>query len=329
MKTTFLRRLTVLAALASFVFAPLVQAQQAAAWPNKPLRLIVPFPPGGSADILGRLIGQKLSEGLEQPVVIDNRPGGGTAIGAQALARSPADGYSLMIGTVSSHAINPAVNPKLPFDPVKDFTPISLVAAIPFAMLVHPSVPAKSVAEFITYSRERPGKLDYGSAGAGTSNHLAGELFEAMTGAHLVHIPYRGSAPALQDLLAGRLALMFDLVLTAAPHVRAGSVRALAVTGARRSAVLPELPTVAEAGLPGYEVSAWFGIFAPAGVPRPIVERLNAEIVKAMAAPDLRQRLVSLGADPLTSSPEEFAAYLKAEIAKWAKVVKDAGVKPE
>ena len=299
------------------------------AFPSKPLRLIVPFPPGGSADILGRGIAQKLGDGLGQAVVVENRPGAGTAIGAEALARSPADGYTLMIGTVSSHAINPALNPKLPFDPVRDFTPISLVASIPFAMLVHPSVPAKNVAEFIAYARARPGKLDYSSAGSGTSNHLAGELFEAMTGTHLVHIPYRGSAPALQDLIAGRVALMFDLVLTAAPQVKSGAVRGLAVTGAQRSAVLPDLPTVAEAGVPGYEVSAWFGIFAPAGVPKPVVDRLNAEIVKAMAAPDLRQRLVSQGAEPVTNSPEQFATYLKAEIAKWAKVVKDAGVQPE
>jgi tripartite-type tricarboxylate transporter receptor subunit TctC len=304
----------------------LVHAQ---AFPAKPLRLIVPYPPGGSADILARGIGQKLGESLGQSVVIENRPGAGTGIGTDATAKAPADGYTLMLGTVSSHAINPALNSKLPFDPVRDFTPISLVASIPFAMLVHPSVPASNVAEFIAYARSRPGQIDYSSAGNGTSNHLAGELFEAMTGTHLVHIPYRGSAPALQDLLAGRVALMFDLVLTAAPHVKSGAARGLAVTGSQRSAVLPELPTVAESGVPGYEVSAWFGIFAPAGVPKPIVDRLNAEIVKAMAAPDLRQRLISQGAEPVTSSPEQFAAYLNAEIAKWAKVIKVAGVQPE
>jgi tripartite-type tricarboxylate transporter receptor subunit TctC len=299
------------------------------AYPSKPLRLVVPFPPGGSADILGRALAQKLTEGLGQPVVVENRPGAGTAIAAEAVAKSPGDGYTLMLGTVSSHAINPALNPKLPFDPVRDFTPIAPVASIPFAMLVHPSVPVKDVREFVAYARRQPGRLDYSSAGSGTSNHLAGELFEAITGTHLVHIPYRGSAPALQDLIAGRVALMFDLVLTAAPHVKSGAVRALAVTGAKRSPVLPDLPTVAESGLPGYEVSAWFGVFAPAGVPQPVVARLNAEIVKAMSAPDLHQRLVTQGAEPVTGSPAEFAAYLKSEIAKWAKVTKDAGMKPE
>jgi tripartite-type tricarboxylate transporter receptor subunit TctC len=318
--------LTALLAAALCCAAPAAHAQ---AYPSKPIRLVVPFPPGGSADILGRALGQKLSEGLGQPVLVENRPGAGTAIAAEAVAKSAGDGYTLMLGTVSSHAINPALNPKLPFDPVRDFVPVSLVASIPFALLVHPSVPVKDVRELVDYARRQPGKLDYSSAGNGTSNHLAAELFEAMTRTHMVHIPYRGSAPALQDLIAGRVALMFDLVLTAAPHVKSGAVRGLAVTGDKRSGVLPELPTVAESGVPGYEVSAWFGVFAPAGTPRAVVDRLNAEIGRALAAPDLRQRLVSQGADPVTSSPDQFAAYLKTEIAKWAKVVKDAGVQPE
>jgi tripartite-type tricarboxylate transporter receptor subunit TctC len=296
-------------------------------YPTKPIRLIVPFPPGGSADILARAIGQKAGEGLGQSLVIENRPGAGTAIGAEALAKSPPDGYAIMIGTVSSHAINPAVNPKLPFDPVKDFTPVSLVASIPFAMVVHPSVPAKTVQEFIALARAKPGTLNYSSAGNGTSNHLAGELLKSMARIDIVHIPYKGSAPALNDLIAGQVLLMFDLVLTAAPHVKSGAVRGLAVTGAQRSAVLPELPTVAESGLPYYEVSAWFGIFAPAGVPRPVVERLNAEFVKALRDPDLRQRLASQGAEPLTSTPAEFSAYLRSEIDKWAQVVRAAGMK--
>ena len=299
----------------------------AQSYPAKPIRFIVPFPPGGSADILARAIGQKAGEGLGQSLVVENRPGAGTAIGAEALAKSPADGYAVMIGTVSSHAINPALNPKLTYDPVKDFTPISLVASIPFAMIVHPSVPAKSVSEFISLAKSKPGSLNYSSAGNGTSNHLAGELLKSMAGIDIVHIPYKGSAPALNDLVAGQVSLMFDLVLTAAPHVKSGAVRGLAVTGARRSSALPELPTVAESGVPGYEVSAWFGIFAPAGVPQPVVQRLNAEFVKALQQPELRQRLASQGAEPLTSTPEEFAAYLRSEIAKWAKVVKDSGMK--
>jgi tripartite-type tricarboxylate transporter receptor subunit TctC len=297
-------------------------------YPAKPIRFIVPFPPGGSADILARAIGQKAGEGLGQSFVVENRPGAGTAIGAEALAKSASDGYAIMIGTVSSHAINPALNPKLPFDPVKDFTPVSLVATIPFAMIVHPSVPANTVQEFVALARAKPGTLNYSSAGSGTSNHLAGELLRSMTGIDIVHIPYKGSAPALNDLLAGQVSMMFDLVLTAAPHVRSGAVRGLAVTGAQRSSALPNLPTVAESGVPGYEVSAWFGIFAPAGVPHPVVQRLNAEFVKAMQQPDLRQRLASQGAEPLTSTPEEFAAYLRSEIDKWAKAVKAAGMTP-
>jgi tripartite-type tricarboxylate transporter receptor subunit TctC len=298
-------------------------------YPAKSIRFIVPFPPGGSADILARAIGQKAGEGLGQSFVVENRPGAGTAIGAEALAKSAPDGYAIMIGTVSSHAINPALNPKLPFDPVKDFTPISLVASIPFAMVVHPSVPAKTVQEFVELARARPGTLNYSSAGSGTSNHLAGELLRSMTGIDIVHIPYKGSAPALNDLIAGQVSMMFDLVLTATPHVRSGAVRGLAVTGAQRSSALPGLPTVAESGIPGYEVSAWFGIFAPAGVPQPVVQRLNAEFVKALQQPDLRQRLASQGAEPLTSTPAEFSAYLASEIDKWAKVVKAAGMKAD
>lgn len=313
--------------LAALVLA--AQAVHAQAYPSRPIRLVVPFPPGGSADILGRALGQKLGERLGQSVVVENRPGAGTAIAAELVAKAAPDGYTLMLGTVSSHAINPALNPKLPFDPLRDFTPVAPVAAIPFALLVHPSVPARTVPELVGYARSKPGKLDYSSAGSGTSNHLAGELFESMTGTHMVHIPYRGSAPALQDLIAGRVAVMFDLVLTAAPHVRSGAVRGLAVTGTKRSAALPELPTIAESGLPGYDVTAWFGVFGPAGLPRPVVDRLNAEIARALAAPDLQRRLVSQGADTLTGSPDEFAAYLKSETVKWAKVVRDAGVRPD
>ena len=295
-------------------------------YPSKPARFIVPYPPGGSADILARAIGAKVGEGLGQPVVIDNRPGAGTIIGTEATAKSAPDGYTFMLGTVSSHAINPALNPKLPFDPVKDFTPVSLVASIPFAMIVHPSVPAKSVQEFVALAKSRPGKINYSSAGNGTSNHLAGELLKSMAGIDMVHVPYKGSAPALNDLLAGQVSLMFDLVLTAAPHVKSGAARGLAVTGTQRSSVLPELPTVAET-LPGYEVTAWFGVFAPAGLTQPVAKRLNTEFVKAMREPELKQRLASLGADPLTSTPEDFSTYLRAEIEKWAKVVKASGMK--
>ena len=314
------RALLVLFALLSFNAG-------AQTYPGKAIRLIVPFPPGGSADILARAIGQKAGDGLGQPLVVENRPGAGTAIGAEALAKSAPDGYSIMIGTVSSHAINPALNPKLQYDPIRDFTPISLVASIPFAMIVHPSVPAKNVQEFVALAKAKPGSLNYSSAGNGTSNHLAGELLKSMAGVDIVHIPYKGSAPALTDLMAGQVALMFDLVLTAAPHVKSGAVRGLAVTGLNRSSALPELPTVAESGVPGYEVSAWFGIFAPAGVPQPVVQRLNGEFVKALQQADLRQRLASQGAEPLSSTPGEFAAYLRAELDKWSRLVKASGMK--
>ena len=313
--------------LAGMCFAALAFSALAQTYPAKPVRLIVPFPPGGSADILARAIGQKAGEGLGQQFIVDNRPGAGTAIGAEALARSAPDGYTVMIGTVSSHAINPALNPKLPFHPVKDFTPVSLVATIPFAMIVHPSVPARNVQEFIALARAKPGSLNYSSAGSGTSNHLSGELLKAMSGIDIVHVPYKGSAPALNDLIAGQVSLMFDLVLTAAPHIKSGAVRGIAVTSAQRSSALPELPTVAESGVPGYEVSAWFGIFGPAGLPAAVAQRLNAEFVKAVQQPDLRQRLASQGAEPLTSTPEEFASYLRSEIDKWAKVVKASGMK--
>ena len=262
-----------LAALIAFAGSAIAQN-----WPAKPVRLIVPYPPGGSADILARAIGQKLAEGMGQQVIIDNRPGAGTAIGAEATAKAAPDGYTIMLGTVSSHAINPALTPGLKYDPVKDFAPVSLVASIPFALIVHPSLPAHSVKELIALAKTKPGALNFSSAGTGTSNHLAGELFKSMTGTFMVHIPYKGSAPALNDLIAGQVQLMFDLVLTTAPHVKSGAVRAIAVTGSERSSALPGVPTVAESGVPGYEVSAWFGFFAPAGTPATIVNALNAEM---------------------------------------------------
>jgi len=293
------------------------------------VRLIVPYPPGGSADILARAIGQKLGDGLGQQVIIDNRPGAGTAIGAEATAKAAPDGYTIMLGTVSSHAINPALIPGLKFDPIKDFAPVSLVASIPFALIVHPSLPAKSVKELIALAKAKPGSLNYSSAGNGTSNHLAGELFKSMTGTFMVHIPYKGSAPALNDLIAGQVQLMYDLVLTAAPHVKSGAVRALAVTGRERSAALPGVPTVAESGVPGYEVTAWFGFFAPAGTPVAVVNTLNAETVRAMRLQDLRDRLGSQGAEPVTSTPEQFSGYVKDELTKWTRVVKASGMKAD
>jgi tripartite-type tricarboxylate transporter receptor subunit TctC len=296
-------------------------------FPAKPIRLIVPYAPGGSADILARTIGAKLGERLGQPVVIDHRPGAGTVIGTDATAKSAPDGYTVMLGTISTHAINPAFNSKLPFDPVRDFTPISLVASIPFVMLVHPSVQAKTVQEFIALARSQPGKINYSSAGNGTSNHLAGELLKSLTGIQIVHVPYKGSAPALTDLLGGQVSLMFDLALTAIPHLKSGAARGLAVTSKQRSPVVP-LPPVAES-VPSYEIVSWFGIIGPAGIPAPVVQRLNADLVNVMQQTDVRERLASQGADALSSTPEQYSAYLKEEIAKWAKVVKASGMKVE
>ena len=299
----------------------------AQSYPTKSVRLIVPFPPGGSADILARAIGPRLTEGLGQSVIIENRPGAGTAIGTEATAKSAPDGYTIMLGTVSSHAINPSLNAKLGYDPIRDFAPISMVASIPFALLVHPTVPARSLAELIALARRDPGKLNYASAGSGTSNHLAGELFNAMARVDMTHIPYKGSAPALTDLLAGQVNVMFDLVLTAAPHVRAGTARALAVTSRDRSASLAQVPTVAESGVPGYDVSAWFALFAPANTPPAPVRRLADETARVMKLVDVRERLASQGADALSSTPEATAQFVRAELAKWSRVVKSSGMK--
>ena len=318
-----------IARLCAVVFFGFAGGALGQTWPAKPVRLIVPYPPGGSADILARAIGQKLSEGIGQQVIIDNRPGAGTAIGAEATAKAAPDGFTILLGTVSSHAINPALTPGLKYDPIKDFAPVSLVASIPFALIVHPSLSANSLNELIALAKARPGALNFSSAGTGTSNHLAGELFKSMTGTFMVHIPYKGSAPALNDLIAGQVQLMFDLVLTSAPHVKSGAVRALAVTGRERSAALPGVPTVAESGVPGYEVSAWFGFFAPAGTPPSVVNALNAETIKTMRLPDLRERLGSQGADAVTNTPEQFAAYVKEELTKWTRVVKTSGMKAD
>ena len=300
-------------------------AALAQAYPSKPLRMVVPFPPGGSADILGRSVGQKLGERLGQPVVIDNRPGAGASIGAKAVAEAPADGYTLLLGTVSSHAMSPATN-TVGYDPVKDFTPIAEIASIPFVVLVHPGVPVKNIAELVALAKSKPGQVTYASAGSGTSNHLAGELLGMAAGIKMLHVPYKGSAPALNDLLGGQVNAMFDLQLTAMPQIKSGKVRALAMTGAKRSALLPELPTVREAGVPGYEVTAWFGFFGPAGVPKPIVDRLNAELNAIMKLPDIRAKFAELGVETESGSAEEFAGFVRGEAGKWAAVIKAAGI---
>lgn len=296
-------------------------------YPNKPVRMVVPFPPGGTTDILARAVGQKLSEAWGSQVIIDNRPGAGGNIGTDIVAKAAPDGYTLLMATVGTHAINGSLYAKLPFDPVKDFAPVTLVASVPNVLVVHPSLPATSVKELIALAKSKPGELTFASSGNGTSIHLAGELFKTMTGTKMLHIPYKGSAPAITDLLGGQTNMMFDNLPSAMPHIKSGKLRALAVTSAHRSAALPDVPTIAESGIPGYEASSWFGVVAPAGTPKEIVAKINADIVRGLSAPDLKDRLSGQGAEPVGNTPEQFAAYIKTETAKWAKVVKESGAK--
>ena len=299
-------------------------------YPSRPIRLVVPYPPGGPLDIMARAIGQKLTEAWSQPVVVDNRAGAGGNIGADLVAKSPADGYTLLMGAVATHAINPTLYGKLPYDPVKDFAPVALVAQVPNILVVNPSVPAGSVQELIELARARPGYLNFGSGSTGSTGHLAGELFKTMAGVQMVHIPYKGGAPAMADLLAGQVQLMFDNLANALPNVRAGRLRALAVTTLLRSPAMPDLPTIAESGLPGFDLTTWFGVMVPAGTPPEIVVKLNAGIVRALNAKDMRERLEKMGAEPpANNTPEHFAAFIRAEAAKYAKVVKESGAKVE
>jgi tripartite-type tricarboxylate transporter receptor subunit TctC len=313
------------AALLLFLASALAGAQD---WPSRPVRLILPFPPGGGTDILGRLIAERLSASLGQPVVTENRGGAGGNVGAEAAARSAPDGYTIVL-VAPSLAISPTLYSKINYDPVKDFAAVSLVATVPNVMITQPSLPAENLQEFIAYARSRPGVLNFGSGGAGTSNHLAGELFNIVTGTKLVHVPYKGVNLAMQDVLAGNVHLVFIGIPAAAPHIKAGKLRALALVAPQRSGALPDVPTVAEAGLRDFEVTTWYGVLAPAGTPRSIVVRLNAELVKIMHSSELKERLAATGTEPLTSTPEEFAAYIKREIAKWGDVIRKSGAKAD
>jgi tripartite-type tricarboxylate transporter receptor subunit TctC len=310
--------------LCSMASAADATAASPAAFPTHPIRLIVPYAPGGGADTLARGIAQKLSETLGYSIVIDNRGGGGTILGSDLAAKSAPDGYTIIL-VASTHAVMSSLHKKLPYDPIKDFAPIVRVASAPNILVLHPSIAAGSVKDLVELARSRPGQLVYASSGNGGGSHLAMELLRSMAHIELVHVPYKGTGPALIDLLSGQAKLMFGGMIGTLTHVRSGRLKALAVSSATRSPVVPELPTIAEAAFPGYEAATWYGVLAPAGTPVPIVRKLNAEIAATLNHPDLKQRMSSQGADPAPTSPEEFAAYIKSEVAKWAKVVKESG----
>ena len=318
------KRCACLAFCIAFFASSAALAQQ---YPTKAIRFVVPFPPGGPADIFARTIGQNLSDRWNQQIVIDNRAGAGGNIGADIVAKAAPDGYTMLMGFVGTHAINPSLYRTLPYDNVKDFEPVGLVATATIVLVTHPAVQAKSVKELIALARTRPADLTFGSPGNGTPQHLAGELFNTMAQVKTTHVPYKGAVPALQDLLGGRIAFIFSSMPPALPHVKVGKINALAVTSTKRSPATPELPTVSESGLPGYEVINWYGVLTPAGTPKDIVARLNTEITRIMNLPEVKERLAAQGAETLTSTPQEFARFIRSETEKWAKVVKFSGAR--
>jgi len=308
----------------------ILSAVQAQIYPARPLKMVIPYSPGNStSDILGRSLAQKMSADFGQQVVVENRPGANGMIGSEAVARAAADGYTILFGATGPNAINVSLYPKIPYDPVKDFSPITLVAITTSVLVLHPSVPANSVQELVRLAKSKTGRLSYGSAGSGGVGHLAGELFNTMAGVKLVHIPYRGMAPAVIDLLGGQIDLMFATMPGTLQQIQAGKLKALAVATARRSEVLPKLPTMSEAGLPGFEASSFFGMFAPAKTPPEIVARLNESFVKILKSPDVRELMLSQGAEPVGDTPEQFSAFVQAEIKRWARVIAASGAKPD
>ncbi len=325
-KMKAMKALRLLAAAALAALVPLA-AFAADPYPSKQVRFVVPYPPGGPLDTVARLLAQKLTASMKEPIVVDNVPGAGGNIGAGTVARSSPDGYTILMGAVATHAINPALYPNIPYDAGKDFLAVTQVASTPNVLVVNPSLKAATMQEFIALAKSQPGKLNFGSGSTGSAGHLAGELFKTMAGVDMAHIPYKGAAAAMQDLIGGRIDLMFDNLASSLAQVRSGRVRALAVTTAKRSPLAPELPTIAESGLAGFDINTWFGIFVPAGTPRPVVDRLHGEFTKALAAPDVREKMLALGAEPVGGTPEEFAAYVKAEAAKYARLVKASGAK--
>ena len=299
---------------------------QSVPYPNRPIRLIVPYPPGGAVDPIARTIIQKLDEAWGQPVVVDNRPGAGTIIGTEIVAKAAPDGYTVIL-VATSFTVNPAMYSKLPFDPVNDFTPISLVANFPMMLVVNPQVPVNSVKELIDFLKAKPGQINFSSIGNGTTQHLAGELFKSMAGVDMVHVPYKGSGPSMMSVVGGETSVTIESVFLLSPQVKAGRLRALAGTAMKRASMAPDLPTISESGIPGYDVSTWVGLLAPAGTPQEVVQKWQQQIARVLQIPEVRERQISQGVDPVGSTPEHFAEFIKTEIAKWGKVVKQAGIK--
>jgi tripartite-type tricarboxylate transporter receptor subunit TctC len=306
-----------------------VSGLHAQSYPTRPVTLVVPAPAGGPTDVIGRQVAQALAGQIGQNVIVENRGGAGNTIGTDHVAKAKPDGYTLVVGSPSSHAIAPSIYPKLPYDPVKDFTPVIGLVTAPLALVIHPSVPASTLKQFIALAKAKPGQLNFGSGGSGTTSHLTGEYFNLAAGTKIVHVPYKGSGPATTDLMAGQIQMMFIGVHSSLPLMKTGKIRGLGVTSTKRSELAPELPTLAEAGLRGFHVNTWYGIFGPAGMPREIVDRLNASLKTSLKNPAVRERLTAQGFDIVSSTPEEFAQALKEEIDTWAKVVKQAGAKAD
>ena len=324
-RASFILHPSVFLLCCAFVAIP-VNAQQ---FPSRPVRFVVPFAPGGSTDTLARTIGTRLADALGQQVVVDNRSGGNGNIGMEIVARSPADGHTIVLGYIANLAIAPSLYDKMPYDPVKDFAPITQPASSPNVLTAHPSVQAKSLKELIALAKASPGKLSFASTGVASVGHLTGELINSLAGIRMTHVPYKGSGQAVTDILGGHVQLMFSGFSSTLAHIKSGKLRALAVTGAKRSPALAEVPTIAEQGFPGVEATAWYGVLAPAGTPKPVVTRLHDDLVKILKQPDVVQRLDGLGFEIVASTPEDFGAYIRSEIKKWAKVVKASGAKPD
>ncbi len=323
------RALIVSAWIAPTIALAAVATEDPAKYPSKAIRFVVPFPPGGGNDTIARLVGQQMSSSIGQQVLIDNRPGAAGALGAQVAASAPADGYTLFLAGVGSHGLNSNLRKKLPYDPIKDFDAISLIASAPLLVVVHPSLPVKNVKDLISLAKSKPGVINYASNGAGGSSHMAVELFDMLAGTKMTHVPYKGLAPALTELLSGEVQVMFSSAVAMLPQVKAGKLRAIAMTGAKRSAAIPDVPTVAESGLKGYETGSWYGVLVPAGTPKYAIDKLSAEVIRITKSPAITNKLVEEAVIPVGSTPAEFTAYIKSEIARWGKVIKQAGLKIE